>query len=63
VRCARTGLQTVANGPARFSEIGAKKPINSGLRNEAFEPPGSLSGLHGGAADRGEEEDAGARAM
>ena len=28
--------QTVGNGPARISGIGAKKPINSGLRNEAF---------------------------
>jgi hypothetical protein len=30
------GQQTVADGPTRISEIGAKKPINLGLRNEAF---------------------------
>ena len=30
------GQQTVGNRPARISEIGAKKPINSGRRNEAF---------------------------
>jgi hypothetical protein len=32
----KAGFQTVANGPARISEIGAKKPIKLGFWNEAF---------------------------